>query len=33
MKTGVREKTRRVGEFGAWGCLGDVYILNSKCLE
>lgn len=32
-KTGVEEKRRHVGESGAWGCLGDVYILNSKCLE
>ena len=33
MKTGVREQTGCVGEFGAKGCLGDVYVLNSKCLE
>ena len=33
MKTGVREQTGCVGEFGAKSCLGDVYVLNSKCLE
>ena len=33
MKTGVREQTGCVGEFGAKGCLGDVNVLNSKCLE